>query len=71
VTDELVGLTARADTLDRRLSVIYRELRPLRVRIAELRGPAVLPRRRYQTETQAKVDRCPRCGATYSTEDAA
>jgi hypothetical protein len=60
--DELAAAAARATTLERRLGVIYRELGPLRVQIAELRGPAELPKRRYQTDTQQKVARCPRCG---------
>ena len=64
----LTAATGRAATLERRLGVIYRELGPLRVSIAEMRGPAVLPQRRFQTETQAKVERCPRCGSRYEME---
>ena len=34
----------------------------VRERIAELRGPADLPRPSRQSDVQARVARCPRCG---------
>lgn len=58
----LAALTKREQDLEDELSIIYQELRPLRVQIAELRGPVELPHRRYRTETQNRVARCPRCG---------
>lgn len=35
----------------------------LRERIAELDGPAVLPRPRWRSNVQQRVSECPRCGA--------
>lgn len=63
--DDLAGLVE----MERRVDVYLRRQRRhyafrgnLRERIAELRGPAVLPRASHQTDTQKKVDDCPRCG---------
>ncbi len=55
-------LAAELARLDEALADIYRERRPVLEALAEVRGPAVLPKRRYQTDTQAKIQRCPRCG---------
>lgn len=49
-------------TLEERLSEVYRDLWPLREKYAERFPPAELPARRYRTDTQEKVARCPRCG---------
>lgn len=47
--------------VDARLGVLYRERRKVSVGMAE-RFDAELPRRRWRSETQEKVARCPRCG---------
>lgn len=63
--DDLAGLVQAEKIVDRYLrkqSRHYNFRRALRERIAELRGPAVLPRPVYQTEKQQKVHDCPRCG---------
>ena len=44
---------------------------PIQERLAELRGPANLPKRRYQTDRQRLVARCPRCGGTVGGDRAA
>lgn len=65
VPDNLAVLTRCEAAVDRYL----RHQRPhyafrdaLRVRLAELRGPAVLPRPARRTDVQRRVDKCPRCG---------
>lgn len=59
--DALVAAERIVDAYLRRQSVHYNFRRRLRERIAELRGPAVLPRPRHQTDVQKKVHECPRC----------
>lgn len=58
---ELVAAEKIVDAYLRGQSRHYSFRRRLREQIAELRGPAVLPKPRYQTETQHKVYDCPRC----------
>lgn len=59
--DTLTNLEAHVDKYLRRQNVHYNFRKLLRERIAELRGPAVLPRPRYRTERQSRVAECPRC----------
>lgn len=59
----LVDTEQRVDTFLRGLSPHYEFRRQLRERIAELRGPAELPKARWRTERQSRVAACPRCGA--------
>jgi hypothetical protein len=55
--------------IEERLSPLYRLRRSLREEYAErFEGPE-LPPRRYRTDTQEKVARCPRCGQTYQSEE--
>ncbi len=61
--DVLVEAERLVDRYLRTQSRHYAFRGDLRLRIAELRGPAELPRPRYRTETQQKVSVCPRCGA--------
>lgn len=66
LADELEVLVEAEKTVDRYLrglSKHYGFRRALRERIAELRGPAELPRPRYRTDKQSRVSECPRCGA--------
>ncbi len=63
--DDLQTLAQAEIWVDRYLrsqSRHYRFRGDLRKRIAELRGPAELPRRRDRTDKQMKVAECPRCG---------
>lgn len=63
--DDLDALGRAEESVDlflRDLGPVYDARRELRVRIAELRGPAELPKPRWQTDTQRKVAACPRCG---------
>lgn len=62
----LVEAERRVDAFLRSLGPHYGYRRALRERIAELRGPAELPRPRYRTDKQARVSECPRCGARPS-----
>jgi hypothetical protein len=62
----LVEAERRVDAVLRSLGPQYDDRRKLRERIAELRGPAELPRPRYRTDKQARVSECPRCGARPS-----
>lgn len=52
--------------LEERLAPIYRVRRELRQAYADRFPPPELPPRRYRTDTQEKVARCPRCGQTYA-----
>ncbi len=52
----------KLNVLEERLSVVYRERRKLMEEYAE-DHPAVLPPRRYQTDVQQRIARCPRCSA--------
>lgn len=61
--ESLVEAEAIVDRYLRRQSPHYAFRRALRERIAELRGPAELPRPRWQTDRQRRVSECPRCGA--------
>lgn len=54
--------------LEERLAPIYRVRRELRQAYAERFPPAEQPPRRYRTETQEKVARCPRCGERIPNE---
>lgn len=68
--DELDVLVEAERAVDRYLRAQARHYRfrdELRERIAELRGPAVLPRPRYRTDRQQRVSVCPRCGAGDDT----
>jgi hypothetical protein len=60
--DTLVRAEAIVDRYLRGLASQYAFRRALRERIAELRGPAELPRPRYRTDKQQRVSECPRCG---------
>lgn len=65
--DTLDALTEHERVVDgflRRLGAHYSYRSRLRERIAELRGPAVLPRPRHRSDRQAAVAACPRCGAS-------
>lgn len=61
--DALVQAEQIVDRYLRGLSRHYGFRGALRERIAELRGPAKLPSRRYRTDKQQRVSQCPRCGA--------
>ena len=56
---------------DQEIGRLHRLKAPLQERLAELRGPANLPKRRYQTDRQRLVARCPRCGGTVGGDQAA
>jgi hypothetical protein len=58
----LAGYEAAVDRYLRHQRVHYAFRDALRVRLAELRGPAVLPRPARRTDVQRRVDKCPRCG---------
>ena len=49
------------------LGKIYRRRDEILEALAELRGPAVLPKPRYQTDKQRAISRCPRCGSVNPT----
>ena len=61
--DELAALDQRirAD-----MGKAYRLLDKINERAAELRGPAVLPKKTNRTAKQERVSRCPRCGERES-----
>lgn len=63
-------LAEAAKETDEELGRIYRALLPIRERLAELRGPAVLPRPSRQTDKQRRVSACPRCGGHEEREAA-
>lgn len=65
IPDELAALKGALEQTDLFLSRVYPRLREIRERIAELE-PIVLPPRRWQSEVQAKVHRCPRCGGRHA-----
>ena len=60
--DVLERAEAYVDETLRALGPMYEYRRQLRKRIAELRGPAELPRPRWRTDRQQRVAECPRCG---------
>lgn len=65
LTDDLDALVRAEAIVSRYLRTQakhYRFRADLLKRIAELRGPAELPRRRFRTDKQMKVAECPRCG---------
>lgn len=65
IPDNLPALEAeeaKIDTLCRGAGPLFEYRRALRVRIAELRGPAELPRPRFRSDKQSRVASCPRCG---------
>jgi hypothetical protein len=65
VPDTLNALTAAERAVDvelRGLRPLYRFRDALQARVAELRGPAVLPVRARRTDVQRRVASCPRCG---------
>lgn len=64
--DPLVEAERLVDAYLRRQGAHYDYRRRLRERIAELRGPAELPKRRFRTDRQARVAACPRCGGIPS-----
>lgn len=59
---ELQDLEMALQELEEHMSPMFTRRRELREHIAALRPPADLPARRYRSETQEKVARCPRCG---------
>lgn len=61
--DSLVEAERLVDAFLRGLGPHYDYRRRLRERIADLRGPADLPKRRFRTDKQQRVAACPRCGA--------
>ena len=65
VMSEIAQLQDELNHLERELSKLYRLREPILVRLAELRGPAELPKPRYQTDKQRAVSRCPRCGMRH------
>lgn len=65
VEDTLEALDAAERYVDawlRTIGPFYDFRRDLRGRIAELRGPAELPKPRWRTDRQQRVAECPRCG---------
>lgn len=67
IADNLSALEAeeaKIDTLLRGYSPLYEYRNNLRLRMAELRGPAELPRPRFRSDRQARVAACPRCGGS-------
>ncbi len=60
--DDLAVAEREVDETLRALGPLYDFRRQLRERIAELRGPAELPRPRFRTDRQQRVAECPRCG---------
>lgn len=60
--DDLATAEAHVDATLRALIPMYEYRARLRERIAELRGPAELPRPRFRTDRQQRVADCPRCG---------
>lgn len=48
--------------IEQQLGKLYRQRDPILQALAELRGPAVLPKPRNRTATQQAISRCPRCG---------
>lgn len=47
--------------VEEKIGRLYRERAPILEALAEARGPAELPPRRYRTEKQQLIARCPRC----------
>ena len=54
--------------VEERLAPLYRLRRDLREAHADRFEPAAMPERRYRSQTQEKVTRCPRCGQSYGVE---
>ncbi len=65
---DLRALEAELREIGDNLGDLYRRRDTVLERLAELRGPAVLPKPRYQTDRQRLVSRCPRCGGTYDAQ---
>jgi hypothetical protein len=59
--DQVTLAAAQAET-EATIGRLYRALDPIRERLGELRGPAVLPRPSRRTDKQRDVSRCPSCG---------
>lgn len=53
---------AALEEINERLSPLWRVQRAIREAWAERFDPAEMPGRRYRTEKQERVTRCPRCG---------
>jgi hypothetical protein len=68
IWDSLPELEHHEENLDaylRSLGPVYAARDELRARIAELRGPAALPKRaRDRSAKQERVARCPRCSGS-------
>jgi hypothetical protein len=67
VGDDLAALVVAEESIDVQLrgyGNLYRFRDALRERIAEKRGPAVLPARNRRTDVQRRIAACPRCGET-------
>lgn len=68
---EPAEIKAALEKAEAELQSVYRKLWPLREAYAEHFPPAELPARRYRSDTQEKVARCPRCGGRLESEEAA
>ena len=55
-------IKAALEEVEAELAAVYRRLWPLREQYAETFPPAELPAKRYRTDKQQLVARCPRCG---------
>lgn len=58
-------------SLEEKLAPIYRTRRTLREAYAERFAAPELPPKTRRTDVQEKVVRCPRCGQSYKSEEAA
>lgn len=71
LADAVEDAFIRVKALKREIADVMARLDPLRLRLAELRGPAVLPARRHRTPTQELTASCPRCGGSLDAGEAA
>lgn len=55
------ALQDAVNAADREISRLYRGTDGLRAKLAEIRGPAVLPDGVKRTDKQKRIARCPRC----------
>jgi len=67
VWDDPVVLHDLSDRIRTDMGRMYRLLDRIDARVAELRGPADLPRPSRRTPTQQRVSKCPRCGDRSET----
>ena len=68
---DLADLELQLAELEEHMSPLFTKRRELRERIAEMRPPAALPSRRNQTDTQRRIERCPRCGTRLPESEGA